>query len=169
MAAVVAAGSLRKEISPSEGTFSPVRSGEGEISFRSSRLVQAAGDRIEDQALDRVPIVHQLPVRDSDDVITRELEPSVVLVVARALTVDVMTAVDLDDESLADQQVYAVAEDRRLPPHRQPQPLQPGEDDRFRTGVGERARVVEQASASARPRQALDPQISSGDPRLWTR
>jgi hypothetical protein len=77
-----------------------------------------------------------LSIADADHVIPEQHEGGIVRVVGIALRSDMVAAVDLQDEPLADEQVDAVAGDPDLAPQRQTHPPQPGHDDRLQSRVG---------------------------------
>ena len=70
-------------------------------------------------------------VADADDVVSEQHELRVVIDVGGALCTDVVRAVDLKHEAVADQQVDPMPGDPHLPPERKAHPPQSRDDHRL--------------------------------------
>lgn len=100
--------------------------------------MQTLRDGVHDPLLHVLPLVHDLGVPDSDDVIAHQHELRVVIDVGSPLCADVMRAIDLNHETLADQHIDAVTRDSDLQADGEMQPPQPNDEDGLEPGVGPR-------------------------------
>ena len=79
------------------------------VCSRSASEVQALSHRAHDQLLYGRPVMHHLPIPHTDDGVATQAQLAVVGVVAVALCADVSAAVDLEHESVPDEEIDAMA------------------------------------------------------------
>lgn len=102
--------------------------------------MQTLSDRPHETILHRRPVVDHLRVPDTDDVIPTQHEFRVMGDIGCALRTDMVGAVDLEDESLTDEEIDGPTEQPHLRNHRHSRPPHPRDDEGLKTGVGEGTR-----------------------------
>ena len=122
-----------------------VEPGARRSSGRSScqRGASPCGDRPHDEILHGGHWSMTWPYPDADDVIPEQHQPGIVGDVGLALRAHVVSSVDLEDESVTDEEVHSMPGEPGLGDDRQLQPAQAIPEQRLQPGVGERMRVGE--------------------------
>ena len=100
--------------------------------------VKSLRNRGHDEGLHLRPLVHELLVANTNDVITVQFQQRIMTNVARALGSDVVTAINLHDKSLTDEKVDAVAKNPGLLSDRHIEPTQTRAKNRLGARVGKR-------------------------------
>lgn len=114
--------------------------------------MESQSDSAHDQILNQRPVVNQLLIADSNDVVPHEPQLGVMPDVFAPLRPDMMLAIDLQHESRTEKHVDAMAGDPRLDEDSHAQPPQALPQIGLRPGIGERIRDIEQFARGARPR-----------------
>ena len=121
---------------------------------RSCGAVKTLRDRTHDHVVHLRPHGHDLHVVDADDVVAEERQLRVVRDVAATLRSDVVAAVDLQDEAVADEEVDGMTREPDLLADRETQEAEPHRDERLEAGVGVERALIEQCARGRRQRQA---------------